>query len=101
MFDEPREIIRTIPGVNLVELSRHSENCQCCGRGGGNLEIVDAKLAKDIAKQKIEEIMVTGAKAVVTSCQQCVRTMTTCVKRNKIPIEVMDVTELVRRALRS
>lgn len=98
VFEEPREVIRSIPGVEFVELPRNRENCQCCG-GGGNLEMVDAKLAAGIAGQKIDEVISTGAQAVVTSCQQCVRTLTTYVRRNKIAIEVMDITELVYRAL--
>ncbi|MBW1925171.1 MAG: (Fe-S)-binding protein [Deltaproteobacteria bacterium] len=97
-FDAPREIIRNIPGVTFVELPRNRENCRCCG-GGGNLEMIDAKLSAEIARAKIEEIQSTGAQAVVTSCQQCVRTMTTFVRRNKIPLEVMDITQLVLRAL--
>jgi heterodisulfide reductase subunit D len=99
VFDEPRDLIRSIPGVKLVELPRNRENCQCCG-GGGNLEMIDAKLSSEIAKRKIEEALGTGAQAVVTSCQQCVRTMTTYVKRNKVPLEVMDITQLVRKALK-
>jgi heterodisulfide reductase subunit D len=99
VFDEPREVISSIPGVKLVELPKNRENCQCCG-GGGNLEMIDAKLSAEIARQKIEEILATGAQAVVTSCQQCVRTMTSYVRRNKVPIEVMDITQLVRRALK-
>jgi heterodisulfide reductase subunit D len=99
VFEEPRDLIRSIPGVKLVELPRNRENCQCCG-GGGNLEMIDAKLSSEIAKRKIEEVLSTGAKAVVTSCQQCMRTMTTYVKRNKVPIEVLDITQLVRKALK-
>lgn len=99
VFDEPRDLIRSIPGVKLVELDRNRENCSCCG-GGGNLEMIDAKLSSEIAKRKIEEVMGTGSSAVITSCQQCVRTMTTYVKRNKLPLEVMDITQLVHRALK-
>ena len=99
VFDAPREVIRSIPGVNLVELPRNRERCQCCG-GGDNLEMIDAKLSSEIAKRKIEEVMQTGAQAVVTSCQQCVRTMTTYVRRNKIKLQVMDITMLVHKALK-
>ena len=98
VFDKPREVIRAIPGIRFVELPDNRGNCQCCG-GGGNLEMVDAKLSAQIAKRKIEEILSTGADAVVTSCQQCVRTMMTYVRRNKVPLEVLDITQLVRRAL--
>jgi heterodisulfide reductase subunit D len=99
VYEEPRRVIRSIPGVTLIELARNRDNCQCCG-GGGNLEMIDATLSSEIAKRKIEEVLSTGAEAVVTSCQQCVRTMTTYAKRNKVPIEVMDIIELVRKALR-
>jgi len=99
VFDEPRELIRAIPGVTLVELPHHRENCQCCG-GGGNLEMIDAELSAAVAARKMEEVVSTGAQAVVTTCQQCVRTMTTYAKRNKVPVEVMDLTQLVQKALK-
>ena len=62
--------------------------------------MIDAKLSAEIAKRKIQEVLSTGAQAVVTSCQQCVRTMTTYVRRNKIPLEVLDITQLIHRALK-
>jgi heterodisulfide reductase subunit D len=99
VFDEPRQVIRSIPGVEFVELPQNRENCQCCG-GGGNLEMIDAKLSAEISKRKIEEVLSTGAEAVVTSCQQCVRTMMTYVRRNKVPLDVLDITQLIHRALK-
>jgi heterodisulfide reductase subunit D len=99
VFEAPREVIRSIPGVTFVELPQNREHCQCCG-GGGNLEMIDAGLSSEIARRKIEEALSTGAQAIVTSCQQCVRTMTTFVKRNKIPLEVLDTSQLIHRALK-
>jgi heterodisulfide reductase subunit D len=61
--------------------------------------MIDPGLAAEIAKRKIDEALTTGAQAVVTACQQCVRTMLTYVRRNKIPLEVMDIVQLVHRAL--
>lgn len=98
-FDAPRDVIRSIPGVNLVELEHNRENCLCCG-GGGNLEMVDAKLSGEIAGAKIEEVRNTGADAVITACQQCVRTMNTFVRRNKIQLEVLDIVQLVQKAIK-
>ncbi|MFC1858806.1 (Fe-S)-binding protein [Thermodesulfobacteriota bacterium] len=99
VFDEPRELIRSLPGVKLIELPQNREKCNCCG-GGGNLEMIDPELSKKIAKNKIEEVLFTGAEAVVTSCQQCVRTMATYTKRNKVKIKVLDITQLVQMALK-
>jgi heterodisulfide reductase subunit D len=59
----------------------------------------DPKLAAEIAELKVSQIMETGAQAVVTACQQCVRTMTAYIRKNKMDIEVLDLTELVYRAM--
>jgi Fe-S oxidoreductase len=82
----------------LVEMSHNRENCLCYG-GGGNLEMMDSKLSGEIAKAKIDEVTATGANVVVTACQQCVRTMNTHVRRNKLSLEVMDIVQLVQKAL--
>jgi heterodisulfide reductase subunit D len=97
-FEAPRRIIRALPGVTLRELNHSRENCLCCG-GGGNLEMIDAGLSGDIAKAKIEEVLATGADTVVTACQQCVRTMATYTRRNKIKLQVLDIVQLVQKAL--
>jgi heterodisulfide reductase subunit D len=97
-YEAPRRIIAAIPGVELVEMAHHREDCLCCG-GGGNLEMIDSQLSGEIAKAKIDEVLATGATTVVTACQQCVRTMNTYVRRNKMSLEVMDIVQLVQKAL--
>ena len=37
VFDEPRDLLRAIPGLELVEMSHHRENSLCCGGGGGGM----------------------------------------------------------------
>lgn len=98
-YNTPRDIIKAIPGIKLVEMENNRENCACCG-GGGNLEMIDADLSKDIAGAKIRQVIDTGADAVITSCQQCVRTMKSYARLNKIKLEVLDIVELVKKALR-
>ncbi len=98
VYEAPREILRAIPGVDLVEMEANREQCRCCG-GGGNLEMVNPELSAALAKAKIEEIQATGTDTVITSCQQCVRTIMTTARRNKIPIRAMDITEFVLRTM--
>ena len=98
-FEAPREVIRAIPGVELVEMDQNRENCLCCG-GGGNLEMIDAGLSGDIAGAKINEVLKTGVDTVITACQQCVRTMNTYVRRKKVSLEVMDIVQLIQKALK-
>ena len=98
VYDAPRDIIRALPGVTFIELEPNRENCLCCG-GGGNLEMIDAELSGKIAEQKVDQVLKTGAEAVVTACQQCVRTMTGHIRRHQLDIDVMDITGLIHRAL--
>jgi len=98
VYEAPREILRAIPGVELVEMSDSKEQCKCCG-GGGNLEMVDPELSAALAQAKIDQIQATGADTVITACQQCVRTILTTARRKEIPINAMDITEFVLRSM--
>jgi heterodisulfide reductase subunit D len=99
IFEAPRQILKSIPGVTLVELENNRAKSVCCG-GGGNVEMVDPALSGAVAQKKIEEIQRSGAKTVVTSCQQCVRTIKGRARRQKIDLEVLDINELVLRAMK-
>jgi heterodisulfide reductase subunit D len=94
VYEAPREILRAIPGVELVEMEGSRDRCTCCG-GGGNLEMVRPDLSAAMAQAKIEEIKATGADMVVTACQQCIRTIQSNARRKKIPIVVTDIIEFV------
>jgi heterodisulfide reductase subunit D len=94
VYEAPREILRTIPGVELVEMEGNRDQCKCCG-GGGNLEMVRPDLSAAMALAKIEEIKATGAEMVITACQQCIRSIQSNARRKKIPIVVMDIIEFV------
>ncbi|MGO8988836.1 MAG: heterodisulfide reductase-related iron-sulfur binding cluster [bacterium] len=96
VYEVPREILRSIPGVELVEMKGNREQCVCCG-GGGNLEMVNPDLSARLAQAKIEEIKATGADMVITACQQCIRTIQTTARRKKIPMTVLDIVEFVLR----
>ena len=97
VFDAPREALARIPGLKLVEMAHSREHSLCCG-GGGNLEMIDAGLSAKMAARRVQEALDTGAQAIVTTCQQCVRTMATYARRNKAPIEVLDLTQILERS---
>ena len=98
LYDPPRNILRSIPGVTLVELEHNREGSLCCG-GGGNLETTAPELAGKLAKSKIEEIQQSGADVVVTACQQCVRTIASSARRQRLDLKVMDISEFVCTAM--
>ncbi len=98
VYDEPRRVLEAIPGLKFVELAANRALANCCG-GGGNVEMVDPDLAAAVAQRKIDEVLATGAEAVVTACQQCLRTMMTRVRRQGLDLKVLDLTEIVMMAL--
>ena len=98
VFDPPRNILKQIPGLTLMELEGNRQLSVCCG-GGGDLEMIDPELSAAIAQKKIEEIQRTGAEEVVTSCQQCIRTISGYARKNKIKLKVKDITEVVLEAM--
>jgi heterodisulfide reductase subunit D len=100
VFDPPRNILKQIPGLNLIELENSRQLSVCCG-GGGDLEMIDPDLSAAIAQRKIEEIQRTGAEEVVTSCQQCIRTISGYARKHKIKLKVKDITEVVLEAMGS
>jgi heterodisulfide reductase subunit D len=59
--------------------------------------MVRPELSAAMAQAKIEEIKATGAEMVITSCQQCVRTIFSNARKKKIPINVMDIIEFVSK----
>jgi heterodisulfide reductase subunit D len=99
IYEAPRAILRSMPGVEFIELGNHGERCKCCG-GGGLLEMVDPELSAALAKEKIKEIQATGAELVITSCQQCVRTILSTARRMKIPLKTSYITEFVLKHMR-
>lgn len=99
IYEAPREILRSIQGVELVEMAWNRDLCKCCG-GGGNLEMVDPDLSAALAQAKIDEIQATGADTVITACQQCVRTILTTARRKEIPINAMDITEFALKNIK-
>jgi len=98
IFEEPRNVLKAIPGIELRELANNRQLSVCCG-GGGNVEMVNPDLSARVAQMKLDEIRDTGADMVVSSCQQCLRTITTRARRQKVDLVVKDLTDMVIDAM--
>jgi heterodisulfide reductase subunit D len=70
------------------------ENAMCCG-GGGDVEISDNTVSHGVAGQRVAQAAATGAKYVLSACQQCKRTLQEGARQNKIRVRAMDIAELV------
>lgn len=98
IYEEPRELLRCVPGLELVEMEKNREQALCCG-GGGNLEMADKGLSERIGSLKMAMIKRTGAPVVVTGCQQCRRTLQAAARREKARVRIMEITEFLLSVL--
>jgi len=98
VYEPPREILRSIPGLELVEMYRIKEYAWCCGAGGG---VVDAYPDFSIwtAKERIEEAKYTGAEAIVSACPWCERNFIDAIDARHEKMKVYDIIELVQLAI--
>jgi Fe-S oxidoreductase len=87
-------VLRSIPGLKLIEMERIKEYAWCCGAGGGVMEGYP-DFALWTALERIEEAKATGAEAIVTACPWCERNLTDAIKRSGDKMKVYDVVELV------
>ena len=98
VYDPPRDILKAIPGVELVEMERIKEYAWCCGAGGGSREAYP-EFSNWTASERIEEAKATGAEAIVSACGWCERNFMDAVNANGKNMKVFDIIDLVKQAL--
>jgi len=97
VFEDPREVLKKIPGVELVEMPRNRMGSRCCGAGGGYKSGFN-QLAVNIAAERVKEAVATGADILVTTCPFCVLNLQAGAKQIGASIKVLDISELLLEA---
>jgi Fe-S oxidoreductase len=97
VYDPPRRVLSSIPGVRLEEMERIREYSWCCGAGGGVLEC-DPEFAAWTARERLEEALSTGAEALVTACPWCERLFKDAAGESGLDLPVYDITQIVLRS---
>jgi len=100
IFEEPRGILKKVPGLELNEMPEARIDSLCCGGGGGRvwMETVKGERFSDL---RIEQAMGVGAEVLVTSCPYCI----TMFEDSRLTlnvtekIEVKDITEIVAEVI--
>ena len=98
IYDAPREILAAIPGLRLIEMERCRENSWCCGAGGGCSES-NPEFSAWTAGERVAEANATGADAIITACPWCKSNFVSAACEDGNKIEVLDIIELVQRAM--
>jgi Fe-S oxidoreductase len=98
IYDPPRDILKSIPGLQLVEMERIREYAWCCGAGGGCIDIYP-EFSAWTAGERIAEAESTSAESIVTACPWCERNFIDAVNATGNKMKVFDIIELVQRAI--
>ena len=95
VYDAPRAILASLPGVALVEMERNRRWAWCCGGGGGVPEAYP-ELAQWNAADRLREAKETGAELILTSSALCQRSFARC---SESPLATQDLLDFVCQAL--
>jgi len=96
IYDEPREVLKKVPGLEMNEMPDCREDSLCCGGGGGRVWMETQK-GERFSDLRIEQAMDVGAEVLVTACPYCI----TMLEDSRLTmdvtdsIEVKDITEII------
>jgi Fe-S oxidoreductase len=98
IYDPPRNILKGIPGLEVVEMERARGNTWCAGSCGG-VELAFPDFALWTAEQRIKEARASGAEAIVTCSPDAKELLTKAVKSKNAKMAVYDITEIMLQAI--
>ncbi|MFW6150784.1 MAG: (Fe-S)-binding protein [Chloroflexota bacterium] len=100
IYEEPREVLRSIPGLELVEMPDSRRRSLCCGGGGGGIWL-DTRKGERLSDLRLAQAMQTGAGILAVACPYCLINFEDArlTVDNGDNIEVQDIAELVWDAM--
>jgi len=99
IYEEPRKIIESIPGVRFVEMGRTRDEARCCGAGGG-VKTAFPDLSQKIADLRVKDAEATGADMLVTSCPFCYQSLQSAIEAKGSGLRMLDLLELLALSVR-
>lgn len=96
MYEQPRAILKALPGVKFVEMTRNKKESLCCGGGGSGVFQFPEKGMSNTTL-RIAEAITTGASVLVTSCPYCINMFEESIRKQGLEdkIQVRDINTLL------
>jgi len=96
VYDPPRTLLKSVPGLKLVEMKNSRELSRCCG-GGAGVKTAYPEVSQKAALRRLKEAERTGAEILVTSCPFCVQTLRAAAESSGSKMEVLELAVLLDR----
>jgi heterodisulfide reductase subunit D len=94
VIEEPRAVLKSIPGITVLEFERHGLNSRCCGSGGAARKVYHEN-AIAMGRQTIDEAVAKKADRLILSCPACYAKVNEAMQGHKNQIRITDIMELV------
>ena len=94
VYEEPRNVLKKIKGIDFVEMEKNRDHSRCCGAGGGYKSAFN-DFAVNIAAERIKDAEDVGADVIATACPFCVLNLKAGAKKAGSKIKVMDISEIL------
>jgi Fe-S oxidoreductase len=94
--EQPRKILESIKGIELLEMSNSRDNTLCCGGGGGHMFLEED--GERLSNVRVREAADTGAQTLATSCPFCIQNFEDSIKTAGNGLRVLDVAELLAKS---
>ncbi|MEQ8186672.1 MAG: heterodisulfide reductase-related iron-sulfur binding cluster [Candidatus Eremiobacterota bacterium] len=98
IYSSPREILKSVSGIKLLEMERSGEKSFCCGAGGGRMWM-EEHIGTRINETRTEDALKTGAEKICTACPYCLTMFEDGLKTKQKDLKVMDLAEVLEQAL--
>lgn len=99
VYDAPREVLKSIPGLTFKELYPTGKNSLCCGAGGGvksGFKDMAVRIAEEFKIRPAEEL---GVDTIVSTCPFCKTNIADAVTKAESKLKVVDLVELIEKAI--
>jgi Fe-S oxidoreductase/nitrate reductase gamma subunit len=100
IYDSPRAVLQSIPGVELVEAEASGDRGMCCGAGGAQMFKEEEPGTERVSVARARQLEQTGAGTVATACPFCMRMLTDALDTANTPgLEQLDIAEVLLRSV--
>ncbi len=88
IYEAPRRVLQSIPGLKLIEMPNNRQGSVCCGGGGGGAWSKEA-LNQSFGVLRVQEALGTGAEVIATACPYCIRMLNEAVRELGVEDQIM------------
>jgi Fe-S oxidoreductase len=99
IYEEPRNVLKGVKGLNVIDPARSKDKGFCCGAGGAQMFMEETE-GKRVNIERTEELLATGAETIAVNCPFCMTMISDGVKAKEVDnVKVKDISEIILESI--